>query len=274
MVALFYVVSPFLLALAVSAARVPAPEILGTPSAHLAPDVSAWRVAWSSACVGETCAGLHAAIFNSLRIVVPALLATTVLGVIAGFATSCHHRSAPAGLYALLAFAVFVPAQVLIYPTILLTRSLGLFSSLPGAVLVHTIWGFPVVTFLFSAAFSSIPKEVINAARLDGVNLFSMLLNIAIPQSVVQIGSVILLQFTFLWNDFIVGYTFGGEVNRPLSVWLDLLSSTQYGHVDYSVNVAAALISAAPAVAVYVFLYGITHRADRTLRTRPLKAMP
>jgi len=268
-VALFYVASPFLLAFAVSAVHVSEPGRLAAIGSPPAVDGSAWRMAWSGACVGETCAGLHAAMVNSVWIVAPALLATSALGIVAGFAIGCHHRSAPSGLYAMLAFAIFVPAQVLIYPTILLTKSLGLFSSLPGAILVHTIWGFPIVTFLFSAAFSNIPKETIRAARLDGANFLSLLLNIAIPQSLIQIGSVILLQFTFLWNDFIVGYTFAGDANRPVSVWLDLLSSTQYGHVDYSVNIAAALVSAAPAVAVYALLYGLTHRADRTLRAMP-----
>jgi len=233
------------------------------------PTLSAWARAWGAACIGSRCAGIASGLWNSVLVVIPSLVTSVTLGALTGYALSlCTSRYAHA-LFVILLASLFIPGQVTLFPMIVSLRELGLFGTRTGIILVHTVWGLPFVTLLFRNFFLSVPRQVLSAARIDGVGFFRMLWHLMLPMSLPVCAVVLVLQFTYLWNDFLYGLTFSGSGNEPVTVILRMLTDAQYGVAEYNVHIAAAMMVAAPTMLVYLcssrLLIGST--ASGTART-------
>lgn len=228
------------------------------------PTLAAWAKAWGAACIGNQCTGIAAGIWNSVLIVIPALITSVTLGALTGYALSlCTSRYANVLFVALLA-SLFIPGQVTLFPMIVLLRELGLFGTRTGVILVHTVWGLPFVTLLFRSFFLSVPRQILSAARIDGVGFFRILWHVMLPMSLPVCAIVLVLQFTYLWNDFLYGLTFSGSGNAPVTVILRTLTDAQYGVAEYNVHIAAAMIVAAPTMLVYLFSSRLLIRTTTT----------
>lgn len=215
------------------------------------PTLAAWTTAWAHACLGESCRGISRAVANSFAIVIPALALSLCLGVITGFALSLRARRTDP-LFVLLMIGLFIPPQVTLYPMIVSLRALGLFGTRSGVVLVHLVWGLPFLTLLFRNFFGALPREILNSARLDGVGFWTLLRCVILPMSLPVCAVAVVLQFTFLWNDFLLGLTFAGPGNEPVTVALNILASPRLGPQQYDVITAAAAIAAAPTILLYL----------------------
>jgi alpha-glucoside transport system permease protein len=84
----------------------------------------------------------------------------------------------------------------------------------PPIWIAHTIFGLPLAIFLLHNFISQIPRELIEAARVDGANWFTLFSKIVLPLSVPAIASFSIFQFLWVWNDLLVGLTFGGGVKQ------------------------------------------------------------
>ncbi|MCU1317986.1 MAG: sugar transporter permease, partial [Candidatus Acidoferrum typicum] len=182
----------------------------------------AWRAAWSLACIGSDCRGLEPWIINSLVIAIPSLLLTIVIGLITGLALTFRIWTAKIVL-GLLVLGLFIPPQVVLYPLIIALRTIGYFGSTTGLVLVHVVWGLPFTGLLFRGYFLSIPPEVFQLARLDGASFAVILFRLILPIVLPAIAAASILQFTFIWNDFLLGLTFGDSFKQPVTVALQAL---------------------------------------------------
>jgi glucose/mannose transport system permease protein len=216
------------------------------------PSLAAWIKAWGTACIGQECKGISGAFVNSFAIVLPALILSLLLGAITGFALSLQTSRFDTVLFVALLIGLFVPAQVTLFPMIVLLRELGLFGTRAGVVLVHVVWGLPFVTLLFRSFFLGVPRSIVNAARIDGAGFFAVFWRVMLPASLPACAAALVLQFTFLWNDFLLGLTFAGSENRPVTVALSVLTGAQFGAQEYNVNIAAAIIAALPTICVYL----------------------
>jgi glucose/mannose transport system permease protein len=233
-----------------------------------APTLAAWSKAWGAACIGARCAGISAGIWNSVLIVLPALVTSITLGALTGYALSlCTSRHANV-LFVILLASLFIPGQVTLFPMIVWLRELGLFGTRAGVILVHTVWGLPFVSLLFRSFFLSVPRQILSAARIDGIGFFRILWHVLLPMSLPVCGVVLVLQFTYLWNDFLYGLTFSGNGSEPVTVILRTLTDAQYGVAEYNVHIAAALIVAAPTMLVYLFSSRLLIRTTATPETR------
>jgi len=215
------------------------------------PDFSAWRKAWSTACIGQTCSGISTAFMNSLVIVVPSLIISMTIGAVAGFSLSIRKSGVTDFAAAALLFCLFVPAQVTLLPMIVVLRELGLFGTLSGLICAHAFWGLPFLALLFRNAFLSIPRNVIDAARIDGLRLGAIFWQIMLPQSLPVWVAGLALQFTFIWNDYILGLTLAGRGHEPVTVALSILANPTFGQQEYNVDLAAALLASIPPLLVY-----------------------
>lgn len=216
------------------------------------PTLGAWTKAWGHACLGESCHGLSTGIANSFAVVIPALALSLCLGAITGFALSVRVSHYNSLLFALLLIGLFIPPQVTLFPMIVSLRALGLFGTRAGLILVHVIWGLPFLTLLFRNFFSSLPREVWNTARIDGIGFWAILRCVMLPMSWPICVVALVLQFTFLWNDFLLGLTFSGVGNEPVTVALNVLAGPRLGPQEYNVSMAAAAIAAAPTIMLYL----------------------
>lgn len=211
----------------------------------LRPTLGAWRQAVDALSPG---------LVNSLLITVPAVLLSTLLGALSGYALAFSRwRAGSRALSNLLVLGAFIPLQLFIYPAVLGLAWAGLFGSLAGAVLAHVVFGLPLTTILFKGHFEQLPLELLRAAQIDGAGFGRTFVSIVLPVSMPMCAVVMLLQFTGIWNDFIVGLVFAGTENQPMPVQLANIVGTTFGERAYNKEMASALFTAALPLVVYFF---------------------
>ena len=213
--------------------------------------LEAWSIAWSKACAGLDCRGISPGFWNSVRILIPSVFFSIMIGSITGYALSFWRVRGGNLLFAILLFGAFLPYQVFIYPLVRLYSSVGMFQTLTSLVATHVIFGLPVMTLIFRNYYSTIPVDLIKAARVDGGRFFSIFFHLMLPMSMPILVVALILEVTGVWNDFLMGLVFGGLANRPMTVELANLVQTQQGTIQYNVNMAATLLTALVPLTVY-----------------------
>jgi glucose/mannose transport system permease protein len=217
-----------------------------------APTVDAWIAAWSSACTGLDCNGVRTGFWNSVRIVVPSVIVSIFFGAVNGYALSFWRSRWGDWLFLVLMFGAFVPAQVMLYPLVRALAVVHLYSSLPGIVVIHTVFGMPVMTLLFRNYYASVPIELFKAARIDGGGFWRIFLQLMLPMSTPILIVAVILQITGIWNDYIYGLIFAGRENLPMTVQLNNIVNTSTGTRLYNVNMAATILTSAVPLLVYL----------------------
>lgn len=241
-------------------AEVRATNVLMPP---LAPTLEAWGVAWGQACTGLDCGGVQVGFLNSLKIVVPVVALSILMGAINGYVLSFWRFRGANLVFTVLMFGAFIPLQMVLYPLVRLWSSLGLYGSLPGLIAVHTIFGLPVVTLMYRNFYAGLPIEIFKAARVDGAGFWRIFWSIFVPMSAPITIVVIIWQTTGAWNDYILGLTFGGRDNAPMTVQLNNIIASQTGERQFNVEMAATMLTAMIPLLVYMvsgrwFVRGIT----------------
>jgi glucose/mannose transport system permease protein len=214
-------------------------------------DISAWVRAWSSACTGSTCAGIHQGFVNSIRITVPSVLLSTALGAIGGYTLSFWRFRGAMTAFAILTFGMFVPFQIFIFPLIRINAALGLYGTLPGIVLIHVTFGLPVTTLMFCNYYAAMPLELFKAARVDGAGYIRCFTAIMLPLSKPMIVVSVMWQATASWNDYIFALVFAGRNNQPMTTQLQVLARSDTGVPEYNVIMAATLLTAMVPLIIY-----------------------
>ena len=225
--------------------------------------LDAWRLAWSSACTGVDCRGLQPFFWNSASMAVPAVLLSTAWGAVNGYVLSLWKFRGSELLFGLLLFGVFMPFQVVLLPMSQVLGYLGLSSSVAGLVLVHCLAGMAGTTLFFRNYYTAIPRELVNAARMDGAGFWRIFWRIVLPMSTPILMVTLIWQFTNIWNDFLFGVAFSGADSKPITVGLNNMANTSSSVKSYNVDMAAALIAGLPTMLVYVlagqyFVKGLT----------------
>ena len=225
-------------------------SILALP---LAWTVEPWRQAWSEVCTGAACEGVRAGFWNSVAITVPSTVLPILAGAVNGYALSFWRPRYANLLFGVLLAGAFIPVQVMIYPLVRLLAGAGIFGSLPAIVLVHLIFGMPVMTLLFRNYYASLPQELFHAARIDGGGFWRIFLHVVLPLSVPIVVVAAIMQVTGVWNDYILGLVFAGRDNAPMTVQLNNVINTTTGTRLYNVNMAATILTALVPLAIYFF---------------------
>jgi glucose/mannose transport system permease protein len=211
-----------------------------------------WSQAWSSACTGLECNGIQVGFWNSVKIVVPSTVISIFFGALNGYALSFWRVRWAGWLFGILMFGTFVPYQVMMYPLVRVFAAVNLFGSLPGIVLIHTMFGMPVMTLLFRNYYASIPNELFKAARVDGGGFWRIFFQLMLPMSLPIIVVAVIMQVTGIWNDFILGLVFAGRENLPMTVQLNNVINTTTGERLYNVNMAATILTSLVPLVIYL----------------------
>jgi glucose/mannose transport system permease protein len=182
------------------------------------PTLAAWAKAWSSACTGTDCGGLKPFFMNSVLMVVPAVLVSTLIGSINGYVLSKWRFPGSEFMFALLLFGVFMPMQVVLLPMSQVLGWLGLASSIWGLMLVHVIAGLPSTTLFFRNYYVGVPDELVKAAMLDGASFWQIFRRIVLPLSTPIMVVTLIWQFTNIWNDFLYGVGLNNLANTSSTV--------------------------------------------------------
>jgi alpha-glucoside transport system permease protein len=170
--------------------------------------------------------------FNSFALTIPAVIFPITLALFAAYALAWFNFRGKDTIFFIIFGLQVVPLQLTLIPLLqlfskglvigdtVIIPDLGITGTFIPIWIAHTIFGLPLAIFLLHNFLSQIPRELIEAARVDGANWFTLFSKIILPLSVPAIASFSIFQFLWVWNDLLVGLTFGGGVKQvaPLTV--------------------------------------------------------
>ncbi|MEB2842849.1 ABC transporter permease subunit [Rhizobiales bacterium RZME27] len=210
-----------------------------------------WVKAWAQACTGLNCDGLSRGFWNSVQIMVPSVIVSIFVASVSGYSLANWRFKGSELFFSILIIGAFIPYQVMIYPIVIILREMGVYGTLTGLIIVHTIFGMPILTLLFRNYFASLPEELFKAARIDGAGFWQIYGRIMLPMSLPIFVVAMILQVTGIWNDFLFGVVFTRPDTYPMTVQLNNIVNSVQGVKEYNVNMAATLLTGAVPLIVY-----------------------
>nr|WP_244918516.1 carbohydrate ABC transporter permease [Phaeobacter gallaeciensis] len=211
-----------------------------------------WVKAWSEACTGINCDGLSRGFGNSIKILVPSVALSIAIASVNGYALANWRFKGSETFFTILIIGAFIPYQTMLYPIVIILRELKLMGSLWGLVLVHSIFGMPILTLLFRNYFASLPEELFKAARVDGAGFWGIYLRVMVPMSIPIFVVAMILQVTGIWNDFLFGVIYTKPETYPMTVQLNNIVNSVQGVKEYNVNMAATLLTGLVPLVIYL----------------------
>lgn len=191
-------------------------------------------------------------IWNTVIMVLPAALLSSFVGSINGFVLARWQFPGANIIFPLLLFGMFIPYQSILIPLVEFMRSIYLYGGPPALIVAHVIYGIPITTLTFRNYYATIPKELIEAARIDGAGLLKTYAYIILPISVPAFVVVIIWQFTSAWNDFLFAVVLTNPESWPVTVALNNMAGSQI--IAWNVQMAGSFLAALPTLLVYIFL--------------------
>ena len=191
-------------------------------------------------------------LWNSFNMVIPAAIISSIVGSINGYVLAKWKFKGSEIIFPAILFGMFIPYQSILIPLVEFMRDINLYGGLPGLVLAHVIYGIPITTLTFRNYYATIPKELIEASRIDGCGLLSSYWHILLPISAPAFVVVIIWQFTSAWNDFLFAVVLTSPTNWPVTVALNNMAGSQI--IAWNVQMAGSFMAALPTLLVYIFL--------------------
>ncbi len=191
-------------------------------------------------------------LWNSVRLVIPAAIISSFLGSLNGFVLARWKFRGSNIIFPLILFGMFIPYQSILIPLVTFMREIGLYGTVPGLVLTHVIYGLPITTLTFRNYYATVPQELIEAARIDGANIFDTYRHVLLPISIPSFVVVLIWQFTSAWNDFLFAVVLTTSDTWPVTVALNNMAGSQI--IEWNVQMAGAFLAALPTLVVYVLL--------------------
>ncbi|MFE2827183.1 carbohydrate ABC transporter permease [Streptomyces sp. NPDC059271] len=188
-------------------------------------------------------------LLNTVLITVPATLLVVVIGSLAGYAFAWMEFPGRDWWFLGVVGLLVVPVQVALLPIAELFGKIGIFGSIIGVVLFHVGYGLPFAVFLLRNFFAEIPRELLEAARLDGAGELRLFARVVMPLGGPAIASLGIFQFLWVWNDMLVALVFSDSGSQPITVALQ----TQVRQFGNNIDVLApgAFISMVIPLAVF-----------------------
>jgi alpha-glucoside transport system permease protein len=176
---------------------------------------------------GFVAGGLLDSLVTSLEITIPATLLVTFLACFAGHSLVFGKWRGRDIVFLIVVGLMVVPVQVALIPVVQFYRELGSlfglnpYGTIPGVVIFHVAFGLPFGIFLMRNFMSGIPKDLLEAARMEGAGEWKVFYRIVLPLALPALASLAIFQFIWVWNDLLVALVFlGGNLHTPLTVFL------------------------------------------------------
>ncbi|MEV6317591.1 carbohydrate ABC transporter permease [Streptomyces sp. NPDC051776] len=164
--------------------------------------------------------GIVSAFWNTVAISVPATVTVVVVAALAGYAFAWLEFPGRDWIFLIVVGMLVVPVQVGLLPVAKMFGAVGLFGTIPGVVLFHVAYGLPFAVFLLRNYFAEIPREMLEAARMDGGSEWRIFVQLVLPLGRPAIASLAIFQFLWVWNDMLVALIFSDSGSQPLTVAL------------------------------------------------------
>ncbi|WP_246852726.1 carbohydrate ABC transporter permease [Naasia sp. SYSU D00948] len=191
---------------------------------------------------------------NSVLVTIPSVILIVFIGVAAGYALEVMIWKGQRGTLLYILAGIMVPGQMILVPLFIVYFRAGLTNSLLPLIITYTVMGLPLTTFLMATYFRAVPREIFEAATMDGSSPLRNFFVIGVPMMRNAILTVGLVQFFSVWNDLLIALTF---TTRPdlATIQVGLLSlSDEYGSTQYGPLFAAVSINIVVLLVVFLAL--------------------
>jgi alpha-glucoside transport system permease protein len=168
---------------------------------------------------------------NTVWITVPTTILVVLIAAMAGYVFASVAFPGRDVLFLIVIGLLVVPLQIAFIPVARLYGDIGLFGRIPGVVLFHVAFGLPFAIFLLRNFFTGIPRELIEAARLDGAGEARIFFRVVMPLGLPAIASLAIFQFLWTWNDLLVALVFATDA-KPLTVTIQEQMRQFGGNID------------------------------------------
>jgi glucose/mannose transport system permease protein len=192
-------------------------------------------------------------IVNSVLLVIPGTVLSVALGSLNGYILAKWRFRGSEVLFTLLLLGMFIPYQSVLIPLVQVLQGMRLYGTLPGLILVHVVYGIPITTLIFRNYYATIPRELMEAAAIDGAGFVGIYRSIILPLSAPGAVVVAIWQFTSIWNEFLFAVVVtSNPAVQPITVALNNMAGSFV--VEWNVQMAGALLAALPTLLVYLVL--------------------
>jgi len=190
-------------------------------------------------------------LLNTVKIAVPSSIAVVVVAALAAYAFAWMKFKGRDLLFLLVVAMLVVPLQMALIPASRLFNITGIFGTVWAVILFHIAFGLPFAIFLLRNFFAGIPKDLLEAARIDGASEWQIFRRLILPLGMPAIASLLIFQFLWTWNDLLVGLVFGGE-SAPLTVLIRQQMRTYGTSIDV-IAPGAFLLMIVPLIVFFAF---------------------
>lgn len=205
--------------------------------------------------VYEFQAGMPTYLFNSVAVAFLTIVFCLLLSIPAGYGLARFQMRGKEGVFLFLLAGMMIPYQALLTPLYMMFTAIGLANTYVGLAIVHTVIQLPFSIYLMRHSFEQVPRELEEAALIDGCTSWQALLRIFLPAVKAGIVTVILFAFIMSWNEFLAALIFmNKETQFTVPVWLTSVRVGRLGSVDWGRLQAGIMIAIVPCIAVYVLL--------------------
>ena len=223
------------------------------------PPLPPWPVAGPSLQNYENLAQYGAGIWtyagNSLAVSAATVVASVIVSLLAGYGFSRFKFPFKNVLFVLIISTVMIPFQSILTPLFLILTKLGLQNTLTGIVLVYVTLQLPFSIFMMRNAFDAVPKEIEDAARVDGASVFSVLRRIMLPLVLPGVATVAIFAFLASWNEFLAALILLTDQKKyTLPVLMAAVRSGQFGTIDWGAVQSGVTLMMTPCIALFLLL--------------------
>ena len=190
---------------------------------------------------------------NSIVLAVPASIISSLLGCANGFVLAKWRFRGAGVVFPLILFGIFLPYQGILIPLVQVLTFFHLYGSIAGLIFVHCVFGMPITALIFRSYYATVPRDLLDAGRIDGAGFFGLYWWIMLPIAAPGFAVALIWQFTNIWNDFLLGVVVLSNPRlAPITVAINNITGSY--SVEWNLQMAAAIIAAAPTVIVYLLL--------------------
>jgi multiple sugar transport system permease protein len=208
--------------------------------------------AGESANTGAASSDFPAYFANSLIVVGCSIVVTVVLGTLAAYAIARYRFAGREQLAILVLIVRMIPLMAIITPLYVIYHTWNLYNTYQGLILVYQLIGIPFFVWLMRSHILSVPRELEDAARVDGCSLLQILWLVVIPLVAPGLVASGILVFIYMWNNFIFGLLLGNTAVQPVTV--GILNYMGYDQIQYARMAAASVICITPEIAVGIYI--------------------
>ena len=187
--------------------------------------------------------GMGNAFLNSFKIAVPGTVLTVFIASLVAYALAWIEFPGRQAIFLIVITLLVIPIQTTLVPVLQLFNQLSLTGTYVGIWLAHTGYGLPFAIYLLRNFFASLPREIMESARIDGANDWTIFLRLILPLSVPALASLAIFQFMWVWNDLLVALIYLGGKPSVAPMPLTIANLTNSLGQGWQLLTAAAFLS-------------------------------